>query len=151
MSLRIKNLSSKQWEQIHALLSNPEEDLPVKRLQIVLRSATGEDVPVIAKAVNLHPINVRKWIHRYMTSGVDGLRSGKSPGRPSLFSPEQRASIVRVAKSNPRRLGQPFSRWSLKRLHRYFIDKRIVTGISLETIRQIITSEGAKYDHRRAD
>ncbi|MFN8495108.1 MAG: helix-turn-helix domain-containing protein [Caldilineaceae bacterium] len=138
MALYIQNLTNEQLQQLELLVHQPEEDLPVNRLMIVLLSAKGKGVPEISSAVNLHPINVRKWIHRFSSKGVDGLRSGKSPGRPPLFSSEQRNEIIRVAKANPRSLGLHFSRWSLQRLRRYLIDRNIVDHISVETIRQII-------------
>ncbi len=138
MALYIQNLTNEQLQQLELLVHQPEEDLPVNRLMIVLLSAKGKGVPEISSAVNLHPINVRKWIHRFSSKGVDGLRSGKSPGRPPLFSSEQRNEIIRVAKANPRSLGLHFSRWSLQRLRRFLIDRNIVDHISVETIRQII-------------
>src|SRR5438128_2309544 len=105
MSLYIQNLSTEQKREIHRLLENPDPDFPAKRLYIVLRSAAGEDISTIAEAVELHPIHVRKWINRFLFSGVEGLRSVKSPGRPPLFSVEQRNSIMGIAKVNPRMLG----------------------------------------------
>ena len=36
-----------------------------QRARIVLLSAQGRSVPEIGDEVNLHPINVRKWIHRF--------------------------------------------------------------------------------------
>jgi transposase len=88
--------------------------------------------------VNLHPINVRKWIHRFNVYGMDGLRSGKSPGRPVVFTQKQRQQIAEIAATNPRTLGLRFSRWSLQNLRRYLIEKKIVKHISVETVRQIL-------------
>ncbi|MDQ3250174.1 MAG: helix-turn-helix domain-containing protein [Chloroflexota bacterium] len=138
MALYIQNLSNEEQQQLQLLVHQPEEDLPINRLMIVLLSAEGKGVPEISGEVKLHPINVRKWIHRFSSKGLDGLRSGKSPGRPPLFSAEQRNQIIRVAKANPRTLSMHFSRWSLQRLRRYLIDQGIVGHISVETIRQII-------------
>ena len=97
-------------------------------------------MPEISEEVNLHPINVRKWIHRFNELGLDGLRSGKSPGRPPVFSEEQRAQIVQTSRTSPRQLGLHYTRWSLQRLRRYLIEHQIVEHISVETIRQIIQS-----------
>jgi transposase len=109
-------------------------------LQIIMLSAAGKRVPEISEEVNLHPINVRKWIHRFNEQGLDGLRSGKSPGRPPVFSEDQRAQIVHIARTNPRQLGLHYTRWSLQRLRRYLMEHQIVEHISVETIRQIIHS-----------
>lgn len=140
MALYVQNLSEEEQKQIEGLICEPEDDLPVNRLLIILLSAEGKSVPEISQTVNLHPINVRKWIHRYTANGIAGLRSGKSPGRPRLFTLKQRNQISKIAGTSPRSLGLNFSRWSLQRLRRYLIEQGIVDRISIETIRQIIQS-----------
>ncbi len=140
MALYVQELSKEDVKQIEALICEPEDDLPVNRLLIILLSAEGKSVPEISQTVNLHPINVRKWIHRYTGNGIDGLRSGKSPGRPPLFTNNQRRQISQIANTSPRSLGLNFSRWSLQRLRRYLIEQGVVDRISIETIRQIIQS-----------
>ena len=140
MALYVRKLRDPEKKRIEQLLYQEEKDLPANRLLIVRLSAEGKRVPEISEEVDLHPINVRKWIHRFNESGLDGLRSGKSPGRPPLFSERQRRDILRVATSNPRHLDQQFSRWSLQRLRQYLIAEGIVEGISVETVRQIIQS-----------
>ena len=88
MALYTRKLKLQERKTLEAHLNAPEEDLPVHRLQIIMLSAAGKRVPEISEEVNLHPINVRKWIHRFNEQGLDGLRSGKSPGRPPVFSEE---------------------------------------------------------------
>jgi len=141
MALYTRKLKPHERKSIETHFEAPEEDLPTHRLQIVMLSAAGKRVPEISEEVNLHPINVRKWIHRFNRYGLDGLRSGKSPGRPPVFSDEQRNQIVTIANTNPRLLGMHYSRWSLQRLRRYLIDHEIVEHISVETIRQIVQSQ----------
>jgi transposase len=138
MALYVQDLDRFKLQQLQAIAYRAEEDLPESRARIVLLSAEGKSVPEISRMVNLHPINVRKWIHRFRQYGVDGLRSGKSPGRPRLFSAEQRQRIIAIANSEPQTLGLPFTRWSLQRLRRYLVDQKIVHHISVETIRQIL-------------
>jgi transposase len=147
MALYIQNLDRHALQQLETMVYQREEDLPENRLRIVLLSAEGKSVPEISRTVNLHPINVRKWIHRFSKNGVEGLRSGKSPGRPRLFTAEQRQRIIGVATVDPRSLGLPFSRWSLQRLRRYLIEQNIVSHISVETIRQILQTTDAFSIH----
>ena len=142
MALYVRKLENVEKQNLERLLCSPENDLPVNRLLIVMLSSQGKRVPEISKRVNLHPINVRKWIHRFNKHGFDGLHSGKSPGRPPLFTKEQRQQIVEIASTNPRVLGLHFSRWSLQRLKRYLVDRGVVDCISVETVRQIIQSKG---------
>src|SRR5690242_2032777 len=98
-------LSPDEQATIEALIVHPPKDIPVKRLQIVLLAADGRGAPEISEMVALHPINVRKWIHRYKEKGIDGLRTGKSPGRPIVFDDGLRAEIVRLYATNPQTLG----------------------------------------------
>lgn len=117
-----------------------------KRAHVILLSAQGYTVPQISAQVGLHPINVRKWIHRFNTQGLNGLQSGKSPGRPPRFTEEQRRIIVRLAHTDPRALGLPFHRWSLQRLREYVTRTNIVDSISAETIRQILTAAATEFE-----
>jgi transposase len=148
MALYTRKLKQQERRTLEAHLSAPEEDLPAHRLQIIMLSAAGKRVPEISEEVHLHPINVRKWIHRFNQHGLDGLRSGKSPGRPPVFSEVQRDQIVKIASTNPRALGLHYSRWSLQRLRRYLMEHRIVDHISVETIRQIIQSHEMTHSRR---
>lgn len=149
MALYTRKLKQHERKMIENHLQAPEEDLPVHRLKIIMLSAAGKRVPEISEEVNLHPINVRKWIHRFNRYGLDGLRSGKSPGRPPVFTEEQRNRIVAIANTNPRLLGLHYSRWSLQRLRRYLIDHKIVENISVETIRQILQAQDSFTLYRR--
>lgn len=142
MALFVRKLAGPEEELIEKLLGRSESDLPQSRLRIIQLSAEGRKVPEISKEVDLHPINVRKWIHRFNQRGIDGLRSGKSPGRPPLFTDAQRDKITRIASMDPRSLDLHFSRWSLQRLRQYLIEQGVVQCISVETVRQIIQSQG---------
>lgn len=146
MALYVRELKEREKQQLEDLLCEDENDLPAHRLIIVQLSAEGKRVPEISEEVNLHPINVRKWIHRFNQQGIEGLRSGKSPGRPPLFTEEQRHQIAEIAATNPRTLNLQFSRWSLQRLRKYLIENGIVNCISVETVRQIIQSSSALND-----
>lgn len=148
MALYTRKLKQQERKNLEAHLVMPEEDLPAHRLQIIMLSSAGKRVPEISQEVKLHPINVRKWIHRFNEYGLDGLRSGKSPGRPPVFSEQQRDQIVRTASTNPRSLGLHYSRWSLQRLRRYLMEHNIVEHISVETIRQIIQSHEISHSRR---
>lgn len=120
----------------HIVLDDP--DLPTERLRIIELSALGKGVPEIAGTIDMHPINVRKWLHRYQKRGVDGLRTAKSPGRPLLWDDAQRAQIAQLWKANPRTMGLSFSRWSLNRLRKYLHDSGKIEQISVETIRIVL-------------
>jgi transposase len=80
MALFVRELKDEEWRELEALTRQAEGDVPEQRLMIVLLSAQGHRVQEVSREVDLHPINVRKWIHRFNEEGINGLRSGKSPG-----------------------------------------------------------------------
>ena len=138
MALHIEELDHKNFQQLQAVRRQYADKSLASRVQIVLLSAEGKGVPEISHIVKLHPINVRKWIHRFRSDGIDGLRSSKSPGRPRLFTEEQRRRILVIANTPPQSLGLHAVRWSLQRLRRHLVEQGIVKHISVETIRQIL-------------
>jgi transposase len=145
MALFVRELKDEEWKELESLAQQPEGDVPEQRLRIVRLSAQGCRVQEVSRAVDLHPINVRKWIHRFNEDGIEGLRSGKSPGRPPVFSAQQREHIVEIASVDPRQLDMNFSQWSLQRLRKYLIQKGIIDQISVETIRQVLRAHGIKH------
>lgn len=137
MTLRVE-LAAAQIDELEAQLAQDDPDLPTQRLRIIAYAAFGWSVQEISETVGLHPINVRKWIHRYERGGIDGLRSAKSPGRPVLFDAETRAKIVQLYQTDPRSLGLPFRAWSLARLKAYLMESGVVEHISIEAVRQYV-------------
>ncbi len=145
MALYVRELEEEEWIKLESMLDDQTGDVPSQRLMIVLFSAQGHRVQEISREVDLHPINVRKWIHRFNAEGMEGLRSGKSPGRPPVFSDEQKDEIVALANGDPRKLGLSFTQWSLQRMRNYLVDQGIVEQISVETIRQVLRANGVRH------
>jgi len=146
MALYVRELEDDEWTELESMFEEqPKDEVPAQRLMVVLLSAQGQRVQDISREVDLHPINVRKWIHRFNAEGMDGLHSGKSPGRPPVFSDSQRDQIVSLANSDPRKLGFSFSQWSLQRMRKYLVDSKMVEQISVETIRQVLRAHGVRH------
>ncbi len=148
MALYAKAPTSDEKGKLEDLrLSSNGSDLS-RRAEIVLLSASHRRVHEISSAVGLHPINVRKWIHRYNHFGIRGLYPRRSPGRPRLFSDGQRQVIIDLAMSDPVKLGLPFSSWSLQRLRSQLIARGVIEEISAETIRQELLHKGLSFEGR---
>ena len=119
-----------------------------RRARIIKLSEQRTGVHEISRLVGLHPINVRKWIHRFNRFGVTGLFPRRSPGRPRLFSDEQRRAIVGLATTDPQQLGLDFDAWSLQRLRLHLIQQGMTPDISAETIRQELLRSGLVFEDR---
>jgi transposase len=149
MAVYVHPLKRKERQQLEALLAQQNPDVPALRVQIVLMSDEGKSVQQISQAVGLHPINVRKWIHRFAQHGLAGLSNSKRSGRPRVFTPEQRQRILKLFRTHPHRLGLSFAYWTLPRLQQYVIEQGVVPHISIETLRQMLhtaTSTRTKYN-----
>ncbi|MDA4117388.1 MAG: helix-turn-helix domain-containing protein [Thaumarchaeota archaeon] len=76
------------------------------RAAIVLESDNGAGVAKIASKLQLNKHTVRLWIRRFDESGLDGgLDSRPPPGRPPSITNEQKDEIVRVALTDPTKVG----------------------------------------------
>jgi transposase len=148
MALYTRTLKADERAKLEELLKDSDEEL-ARRVQIVLLSAQRTGVHEISAMVELHPINVRKWIHRFNRYGLNGLYPRRSPGRPRLFSREQRDAIVGLATTEPRVLGLDFDAWSLQRLRSQLIERGVMSDVSAETIRQELLRSGLVFEERR--
>ncbi|NPA91246.1 MAG: helix-turn-helix domain containing protein [Chloroflexi bacterium] len=119
------------------------------RAKVILYSAEERyRVPEIALLVGLGPDKVRKWIHRFNTQGLRGLKNrAYKPGPPPRFRGMTRKKIIEIAQTPPRTLGLLFSTWTLHSLRRYLIEQGIVDHISHETLRKILKE--ANVDWRK--
>lgn len=149
MALYVRALSRELRHRLEFLARSKTDAEVARRARIVLLSASRRGVQEISVTVGLHPINVRKWIHRFNQRGLDGLHPRRSPGRPRLFSEKQRKAIVTMATVEPTGMGLEFSGWSLQRLRSQLIARDVVPDISAETIRQELLRAGLVYEGRR--
>jgi transposase len=148
MALYARSLKADERAKLTELAQGSDPEL-AQRGQIILLSSERVGVHEIGTRVNLHPINVRKWIHRFEKQGVRGLLPRHSPGRPPVFTREQREKIAQLAMTDPTALGLEFDAWSLQRLRSQLIARGIVNEVSAETIRQQLIKSGLVFDERR--
>ncbi|GAA3852001.1 hypothetical protein GCM10022403_099260 [Streptomyces coacervatus] len=62
---------------------------------------------------------VRDVIHRFNEIGLTCLDPKWAGGRPRLLKPDDEEFVVATATTRPAKLGQPFTRWSLRKLVAY--------------------------------
>jgi len=148
MALYVRNLKADERARLEELQRFTAHDELGRRARIVLLSAERIGVQDIGTIAGLHPINVRKWIHRFNRYGLNGLYPRRSPGRPKLFSEDQRQAIVGMASTDPQDLGLDFDSWSLQRLRYELTERGITPEISAETIRQELLRSGLVFDRR---
>ena len=92
---------------------------------------------------------VRDVIHDFNRDGFDALYPRYRGGRPRTFTLPEPQQIKRIALSVPSDLGQPFATWSLAKLADYLVAEGVVTGISHESLRQLLREEGVSFQALR--
>ncbi len=104
----------------------------------------------IARLVAADEDTVRDVIHLFNQKGLAALDPQWAGGRPRLISDEDVDFIIATATTRPEKLGQPFTRWSLRKLAGYLARNpaRIVT-VGRERLRQILHARQISFQRTR--
>ncbi|HEV2457488.1 MAG TPA: helix-turn-helix domain-containing protein [Ktedonobacterales bacterium] len=108
-----------------------------------LAALVGEGVGAIAVRFQLSPATVYLWLPRFETQGLAGLADKPRGGRPPTYTREQVGTLMATALSDPQRLGQAYSSWTLDRLAAYLAEQE---GIALKRSRrdELLLAEGLR-------
>ncbi len=145
MTLYVRLLVEEEHARLDKMIAEAGSEALSTRARIVLLSSQGYTSSEIASQVNRHPASVRKWIQRFNAEGISSLLEAPSPGRKRSYTEEQAQKMVEIALTEPRSLGQQFSRWSLHRLTRYLMDMGVVETISHDTVWRILRSKDIRF------
>ncbi|GAB2765433.1 IS630 family transposase [Streptomyces bullii] len=117
-----------------------------RRAMMLLASAGGNGVPVIAQLVQADEDTVRDVIHRFNEIGLACLDPRWAGGRPRLLSRDDEDFVVVTATSRPTKLGRPFTRWSLRKLAAYLrkVHGRVIR-IGREALRGLLARRGVTF------
>jgi transposase len=121
-----------------------------RRAMVVLASASGNTVPAIARLVATSEDRVREMIHRFNDKGMASLDPQWAGGRPRRITTDDETFIVATATARPEALGQPFTRWSLRKLAAYLADNdRHVVVVGRERLRQILKAHDVTFQRTK--
>lgn len=110
-----------------------------ERARMVLLSAEKRyRITEISRIVGIHPINVRKWIHRFNEEGLESILYAPKVGKKKEFDENFKEKLLEIVRKSPRRLGLFLPNWTLRSLKEYLEEKKIVYRVSEETIRKIL-------------
>ena len=115
-----------------------------------MASASGNSVPAIARLVATSEDRVREMIHRFNDKGMSSLDPQWAGGRPRRITTDDESFIVATATARPESLGQPFTRWSLRKLAGYLAvnDERVVI-IGRERLRQLLAANDVTFQRTK--
>ena len=153
--LRVRRLTDQEGRELQRIVrrgGGKTEGSVVRwrRASVVLASAGGNTVPVIARLAATSRDRVREVIHRFNDDGMASLDPRWAGGRPRRITTEDEDFIVAAATKRPEALGLPFTRWSLRKLAAYLGDNQTrVVKISAERLRQILAARGVTFQRTK--
>lgn len=122
----------------------------VRRAMIIMASSSGNTIQAIAQLVAADEDTVRGVIHAFNARGLACLDPQWAGGRPRTIIAEDEAFIVQIAQTRPKKLGQSFTHWSIRKLADYLgtATQRQVK-IGRERLRQILHAHGISFQRTR--
>ena len=110
------------------------------RASILLHSVEGKTVKEICKCTSHARNTVVFAIKDFNKRGVDALQRKKAKGAKPKFTKEQKAKILQIVNTDPKKLNLHFTTWSLPKLRAYLVKSNVVESICIESIRNILRS-----------
>jgi transposase len=153
--VKVRRLSDEEGRQLQRIVRRGGGKTMVsvvryRRAMVVLASAGGNTVEVIARLVQTSPDRVREMIHRFNEMGMRSLDPKWAGGRPRRITTEDEAFIVETAKARPEKASMPFTHWSLRKLRDYLATNPVRrVGISKERLRQVLDDHHVTFQRTK--
>ncbi len=149
--VKVRRLTDQEGQRLQQIVRRGSTStVRYRRAMMILAFAGGNRVPVIAQLVQADEDTVRDVIHRFNGIGLACLDPQWAGGRPRLLNPEDENFVVQTATTRPTKLGQPFTRWSLRKLAAYL---RKVHGrairIGREALRCLLARHGITFQRTK--
>lgn len=149
--VRARRLTDMEGQALQRLVRRGKHDsIRVRRALIIMASASGTPAPAIARLVAADEDTVRDVIHAFNERGLSCLDPNWAGGRPRRISQDDEAFIVEAAGTRPKKLGRPFTCWSLRKLADYLGNnptRRVRIG--RERLRQILHAHKITFQRTR--
>ncbi|WP_310729548.1 IS630 family transposase [Streptomyces sp. N2A] len=147
----VRTLTDQEGQKLQQIVRRGStSSVRYRRAMMLLASAGGNRVPVIAQLVQADEDTVREVIHRFNEIGLACLDPRWAGGRPRLLTPDDEDFVIQTATTRPTKLGQPFTRWSIRKLAAYL--HRVhghVIRIGREALRCLLLRRGITFQRTK--
>lgn len=153
--VRVRRLSDEEGAQLLKIVRRGEPRaaasvIRFRRATVVLASAGGNSVAVIARLVAADEDTVRGVIHSFNRLGMSCLDPHWAGGRPRRISDEDVDFILTTARTRPEKLGAPFTHWSVRKLATYLGENsQRVLHVGRERVRQLLAGHGITFQRTK--
>ncbi|WP_328868330.1 IS630 family transposase [Streptomyces sp. NBC_00304] len=149
--VRVRRLTEQDGQRLQQIVRRGSTNtVRYRRAMMLLASAGGNIVPVIARLVSADEDTVRDVIHHFNEIGLACLDPRWAGGRPRLLTPDDEDLVVATATTRPTRLGKPFTRWSIRKLAEHL--QRLPSGpirIGREALRCLLSRRGITFQRTK--
>lgn len=143
---RLRQLSADELLELQSLLRGENTRAALfRRCRLIWLLAGGYSIADASRYVGLHYTNAHKWVKRFETEGLQGLRTRPRHGRPRVYDQAAEELVVDLATSRPKDLGLDFTTWSLTKLATHLREREQLPSISHETVRCILQRRGLRF------
>jgi transposase len=115
-----------------------------KRLMSLLLLHAGHVLADIASLLGVSKEAIRLWINAYLVRGVRGLTAGKSPGRPSKLTKNQRKELAILIEAGPEASNFPGGCWRAPMIQ-HLIHKKFGVFYNVRYVSELLKSMGFSY------
>ena len=144
----LRELQADEAQRLVRVARTSRDRVRLRRAGMVLASMQGRSVPEIAVMFAAKEHTVRELIKAFNERGFQALDPKARRGSTPKIGPSIREQICRTAKSDPARLGCPFTCWSLTKLRDYLAEATYIC-VSHETIRQVLRRAGISFQNTK--
>ncbi len=104
----------------------------------------GYTVTQIVEILGCNRQSVHHWFDTFEEQGCQGLYDKPRSGRPAIATVDYRTRLAEAIKTNPRRMGYPFTIWTLTQI-RARRAREIQILLSESRVPQIMKEEGLVF------
>lgn len=115
-----------------------------KRLLSIILLNIGHTIAEVVDILAVSEQAVRNWLSLYLLKGLKGLRSGKSPGRPSNLTKAQRKELAALINAGPKSSGFPGACWRTPLLQ-HLIQEKFGVLYNVRYISELLKNMGFSF------
>jgi transposase len=140
----IRKLTKTERQEVENLFRKGPNNRIRKRAHAIRLSAMGYTVTQIAEILGCNRQSVHNWFDMFEQDGPQGLCDKPRSGRPAIATIDYRTKLVEAIRTNPRKIGYPFTVWTLTRIRAHMArEMRIL--LSESRVRQIMKEQGLVF------
>jgi len=140
----IRDLTKTERQEVEKMFRRGPNNRVRKRAQAIRLSTMGYTITQIVEILGCNRQSIHNWLDTFETQGCQGLYDRPRSGRPVTATVDYRQRLVKAIKTNPRKMGYPFTVWTLTRIRAHMArEMRIL--LSESRVRQIMKEEGLVF------